>query len=97
MNFNSSLPNIFWQEKEHTANVADISTINKWIKQNYNTSKWTITTSSVERKNKGKAPTHGYSHDKRLLARQPFVMYEGASSGVKPSRSTPFKNLSRQR
>ena len=44
--------------------------------------------SSAKRKNKGKAPAQGYSQDKRLPVGQPFVMHEGASSGVKPSGST---------
>ena len=46
--------------------------------------------SSVKRRNKGKAPAHGYSQDKRLPVGKPFVMHEGTSSGVKPSGSTSF-------
>ena len=43
---------------------------------------------SAERRDKEKAPAQGYSQNKRLLVGQSFVMHEGASSGVKPSRST---------
>ena len=49
--------------------------------------------SSTERRDKGKAPAQGYSQDKRLRARQSFVMHEGASSGVKPSRSTSLQEF----
>ena len=49
--------------------------------------------SSTKRKDKGKAPAQGYSQDKRLRARQSFVMHEGASSGVKPSRSTSLQEF----
>ena len=59
----------------------------------YTTSKWNIMTSSAERKNKGKAPAQGNSQDKRLLAGQPFVMHEGASFGVKSSRSTSLQEF----
>ena len=50
-------------------------------------------TSFAERKNKGKAPAQGYSQDKRLPVRQPFVMHEGASSRVKPSGSTSLQKF----
>ena len=50
-------------------------------------------TSSAERKNKGKAPAQGYPQDKRLPAGQPFVMHEGVSSRVKPSRSTSLQEF----
>ena len=50
-------------------------------------------TSSTERMNKGEAPAHGYSQDKRLPVGQPFVMHEGASSGIKPSRSTSLQEF----
>ena len=46
---------------------------------------------STERKNKGKAPVQDYSKKKRLSARQPFKMHEGASSGVKPSGATSLQ------
>ena len=49
--------------------------------------------SLAERKNKGKAPTQGFSQDKRLPARQPFVMHEGTSSGAKPNRSTSLQEF----
>ena len=47
--------------------------------------------SSAKRRNKGKAPTQGYSQNKRLPAGQPFKMHEGASSGVKPNGSTSLQ------
>ena len=50
-------------------------------------------TSSAERRNKGKAPAQDYSQDKRIPARQPFVMHEGTSSGAKPSRSTSLQEF----
>ncbi|KAK9995619.1 hypothetical protein SO802_020305 [Lithocarpus litseifolius] len=50
-------------------------------------------TSSAERKNKGKAPARGYPQDKRLPVGQPFVMHEGVSSGVKPSKSTSLQEF----
>ena len=69
-----------------------ISTTNKWNNTNtYTTSKWIIMTSSVERKNKGKAPARGYSQDKRLPVGQPFLMHEDASFGVKSSGSTSLQ------
>ena len=40
---------------------------------------------------KGKAHVQDYSQNKRLPARQPFRMHEGASSGVKPSRATSLQ------
>ena len=50
-------------------------------------------TFSAERRNKGKVPAQGYSQDKRLPAGKPFVMHEGASSGVKSSRSTSLQEF----
>ena len=50
-------------------------------------------TSSAERRNKGKAPAQAYSQNKRIPVGQPFVMYEGASSGVKPSGSTSLQEF----
>ncbi|KAK9996709.1 hypothetical protein SO802_021395 [Lithocarpus litseifolius] len=73
--------------------TADINTTNKWIKDICTTNKWNIMTSSAERKNKGKAPAQGYPQDKRLPAGQPFVMHEGISSGVKPSRSISLQEF----
>ena len=49
--------------------------------------------SSAERRNKGKALAQGYSQDKRFPAGQSFLMHEGASSGVKPSRSTSLQEF----
>ncbi|KAL0010969.1 hypothetical protein SO802_006077 [Lithocarpus litseifolius] len=49
--------------------------------------------SDKEKKNKEKAPAQGYPQDKRLPAGQPFVMHEGVSSGVKPSRSTSVQEF----
>ncbi|KAK9996710.1 hypothetical protein SO802_021396 [Lithocarpus litseifolius] len=46
-----------------------------------------------ERKNKGKAPAQSYPQDKRLPVGQPFVMHEGVSSGVKPSRSISLQEF----
>ena len=50
-------------------------------------------TFSAERRNKGKAPAQGYSQDKRLPTGQPFVMHEGASSGVKSRGSTSLQEF----
>ena len=50
-------------------------------------------TFSAKRRNKGKAPAQDYSQDKKIPAGQPFVMHEGTSSGVKPSRSTSFQEF----
>ena len=87
----SNIINVSSQESE---NVSWISTTNKWNNTNtYTTSKWITMTSSTERKNKGKAPAHGYYQDKRLPTGQPFVMHEGASSGVKSSRSTSLQEF----
>ena len=49
--------------------------------------------SSAERRNKGKAPAQGSSQDKMLPVGRSFVKYEGASSGVKPSRSTSLQEF----
>ena len=49
--------------------------------------------SSAEKRNKGKAPAQDHSQDKRIPAGQPFVMHEGASSGVKPSGSTSLQDF----
>ena len=84
--------NVSLQESKH---VTWISTTNKWNNNNNNntyiTSKWIIMTSPAVRRNKGKTPAQGYSQDKRLPTGQYFVMHEGASSGVKPSRSTSLQ------
>ena len=40
---------------------------------------------------KGKAPVQDYSQTKRLLARQPFRMHEGASSRIKPRGATSLQ------
>ena len=67
-----------------------INTTNKWKNNNntYTTNKWIIIASSAEMRDKGKAPAQGYSQDKRLSVGRSFVMHEGASFEVKPSRST---------
>ena len=54
----SNTLNISWQEKKHTTEkcIDDISTTNKWIKVIYTANRWNIMTSSVEKRNKGKAP-----------------------------------------
>ena len=49
--------------------------------------------SSAKRRDKGKAPVQGSSQDKRLPAGRSFVKHEGASSGVKPSRSTSLQEF----
>ena len=49
--------------------------------------------SLADRRNKGKAPAQGYSQDNRLPVGQSFVMHEGASFGVKPSRSTSLQEF----
>ena len=49
--------------------------------------------SSAEGRDKGKAPAQGSSQDKRLLAGRSFVKHEGASFGVKPSRSTSLQEF----
>ena len=85
----SNIINVSSQELE---NVSWINTTNNWNNTNtYTTNKWIIMASSVETKNKGKAPAQGYSQDKRLPAGQPFKMLEGASSRVKPSGSTSLQ------
>ena len=87
-------PNIINVSLQESAHVSRINIINNWNNTNtYTTSKWIIMTSSTERRNKGKAPAQGYSQDKRLPAGQPFVMHEGASSGVKSSRSTSLQEF----
>ena len=87
-------PNIINVSLQESAHVSRINTTNKWNNTDiYTTSKWIIMTSSAERKNKGKAPAQGNSQDKRLLAGQPFVMHEGASFGVKSSRSTSLQEF----
>ena len=48
-------------------------------------------TSPAVRRNKGKTPAQGYSQDKMLPARHPFVMHEGASFGIKHSGSTSLQ------
>ena len=87
----TNCPNILNVSSQELEHAAEISTTNKWNNNNnntYTTSMWIIMTSLAERKNKGKAPAQGYSQDNRLLVGQPFVMHEGASSGVKSSGST---------
>ena len=82
-------PNILNISLQELDNATWINTTNKWNNSNtsiYTTDKWIIITSSVERRDKGKAPAQGSSQDKRLLAGRSFVKHEGASSGVKPSR-----------
>ena len=82
-------PNIINVSTQESENVLWLSTISKWNYTNtHTTSKWIVMTSSAERRKKGKAPAQDYSQDKRIPAGQPFVMHEGASSGVKPSGST---------
>ena len=85
-------PNILNVPLQELGNAVWINTTNKWNNNNntytYTTSKWIIMASSAERKNKGKAHAQGYPQDNRLLVGKPFVMHEGASSGVKPSGST---------
>ena len=89
-------PNIINVSLQESENVSWISTsaTNKWNYTNtYTISKWIIMTSSAERRNKGKAPAQDYSQDKKISARQPFVMHEGASSGVKLSGSTSLQEF----
>ena len=47
----------------------------------------------AERRDKGKAPAQGSSQDKRLPAGRSFVKHEGASSRLKPSRSTSLQEF----
>ena len=78
-------PNIINTSLQESNNDAWISTTNKWNNSNiytYTTSKWIIMAP------KGKAPVQDYSQNKRLLARQPFRMHEGASSRIKPRGAT---------
>ena len=49
--------------------------------------------SSAKRRDKGKALAQGSSQDKKLLAGRSFVKHEGASYGVKPSRSTSLQEF----
>ena len=73
-----------------------VNTTNKWDTDNtssYTTGKWIIMASSAERRDKGKALAQGSSQDKRLPAGRSFVMHEGASSRVKPSRSTSLQEF----
>ena len=89
-------PNILNISLQELNNATWINTTNKWNNSNtsiYTTDKWVIMTSLAERRNKGKAPAQGYSQDKRLPTGQYFVMHEGASSGVKPSRSTSLQEF----
>ena len=89
-------PNIINVSLQESENVSWISTsaTNKWNYTNtYTISKWIIMTSSAERRNKGKAPAQDYSQDKKISTRQPFVMHEGASSGVKLSGSTSLQEF----
>ena len=87
----TNCPNILNVSSQESKHVARISTTNNWDNNTY--SKWINMASLVERRNKGKAPTQGYSQDKRLPARQPFVMHEGESSGDNPSRSTSLQEF----
>ena len=86
-------PNILNASSQEPEHITWISTTNKRNNNIYTTDKWVIMTSLAERRNKGKAPAQGYSQDKRLPAGQYFVMHEGASSGVKPSRSTSLQEF----
>ena len=76
---------------QYFTNVVKGNVHSTWDNNTY--SKWINMASLVERRNKGKAPTQGYSQDKRLPARQPFVMHEGESSGDNPSRSTSLQEF----
>ena len=83
-------PNILNISLQELHNATRINTINKWDIDNtsiYTMGKRTIMASSAKRRNKGKALAQGSSQDKRLPTGQSFVMHEGASSGVKSSRS----------
>ena len=84
----TNCPNILDVSSQESEYDAWISTTNKWNNNTYNTSKWINMASLAEMRNKGKAPTQGYSQDKRLPAGQHYVRHEGASFGVKPCRST---------
>ena len=86
-------PNILNASSQEPEHITWISTTNKRNNNIYTTDKWVIMTSLAERRNKGKAPAQGYSQDKRLPTGQYFVMHEGASSGVKPSRSTSLQEF----
>ncbi|KAL4602868.1 hypothetical protein ACB092_10G084100 [Castanea dentata] len=58
------------------------------VRFNTTTTKWNIITSSAEKRDKGKAPAQIFPQDERFPAGHPFVMHEGASSGVKSSNAT---------
>ena len=93
MDFYFTFSNTSWQEKEITADTANINTTNKWIKVIYTANRWNSMTSSAERKNKGKAPTQGFSQDKRISAGQPFVMHEGVFFEVNPKGSISLQEF----
>ena len=79
-------PNIVNTSLQELDDNARISTTNKWDNSNiYTTSKWVIMAS------KGKALVQDYSQPKRLPARRPFKMHEGASSGRKSSGATSLQ------
>ena len=89
-------PNILNISLQELHNVTWINTINKCDIDNisiYTTGKRILMASLIERRNKGKAPIQGSSHDKRLPAGRSFVRHEGASSGVKPSKSTSLQEF----
>ena len=89
-------PNILNISLQELHNATWINTINKWDIDNtsiYTTGKRIIMASSAKRRNKGKAPAQGSSQDKMLPVGRSFVKYEGASSGVKPSRSTSLQEF----
>ena len=54
-------PNILTTSSQELEHITWISTTNKWNNNTYTTNKWVIMTSSVERRNKEKAPAQGYS------------------------------------
>ena len=89
-------PNILNISLQELDNATWINTTNKWNNSNtsiYTIDKWIVMAFSVERRDKGKAPVQGSSQDKRLPAGRSFVKHEGASSGVKPSRSTSLQEF----
>ena len=84
-------PNILNISLQELDNATWINTTNKWDINNtsiYTIGEWIVMASSAERRDKGKALAQGSFQDERLPARRSFVKHEGASSGVKPSRST---------
>ena len=89
----TNCPNILDVSSQESEYDAWISTTNKWNNNTYTTSKWINMASLAEMRNKGKAPTQGYSQDKRLPAGQHYVRHEGASFGVKPCRSTSLQEF----